>query len=72
MKCKGEVISLIKQLQLFRHHKVTVPMDEKAFLDEVFHQKKSSAQPVYAAILLSGVTVTWIVKRGMTVAWIFN
>ena len=25
-----------------------------------------------AALLLSGVTVTWIVKRGVTVAWIFN
>ena len=44
MKFKGEVISLIKELQLFRHHNVTIPMDEKAFLDEVFHQKKSSAQ----------------------------
>jgi len=44
VKFKGEVISLIKLLQLLRHHNVTVPINEEAFLDEVFYQKQSSAQ----------------------------
>jgi len=41
---EDEDISLIKLLQLLRHHNVTVPINEKAFLDAVFHQKQSSAQ----------------------------
>ena len=72
MKFKREIISLKKLLQLLRQHKIYVPQEGR-FLDAVFYEKQSSAQSCEADVswkkeaILSVVTVTWVVKRGVTV-----
>lgn len=78
VKFKGEIISFIELLKSLRLLNASLPKNENVLLSAVFQLNGSSAHSCKdrcswkKEALLSGVTVTRLVKRGVTVAWTFT